>query len=501
MRLLNPKAYGQTIDHEFRGDSTLSITNSDFTGVTYNPTRITFNFQNCYFDKLIIKNTDLISFEQIIVNFSGCFIRELEIKEIKSKNISINLFSSIYSSIIDSNNIKSIDINNSIIFDYLFISNQNSVNISYTYENLFPKLWVKLLKKLNIEYYDLLRLNQTINIFDCKIFILKFNTDNNEKKGFYRRRYEVLELFNIGYYLSDSEVNSLNINLSIKNKESLNPINYKIFHSFLNSISISGNTKGEFTIENSKINNIYLSEISNPGSLSFYNISPKDLNLESKLSIHKCNLDNVWFDNVDLNKFSRLSFYRSKLSNTNFTACTFPNDFSSFEKFMPIENVHYPDKKTENYFKDQYEIILQLKRSMEITGNYFEAQKLQSIAHEALHRIEDIPNTDRLILKINKYSNNHSTSIKRPFFGLIIFSITLYVFYLFTIGRIFNSNPIDFNLVGYYFSFIDLTHRNDFIVPKLELNGWSLFIDYLNKIVCGFFIYQFIASFRKYGKK
>lgn len=65
----------------------------------------------------------------------------------------------------------------------------------------------------------------------------------------------------------------------------------------------------------------------------------------------------------------------------------------------------------------------------------------------------------------------------------------------------FNNNSIDWNLIGYYFSFLDITHRIDFLVDKAELSGLSVTIDYLNKILIGFLIYQFIAAFRKYRKK
>jgi hypothetical protein len=64
-----------------------------------------------------------------------------------------------------------------------------------------------------------------------------------------------------------------------------------------------------------------------------------------------------------------------------------------------------------------------------------------------------------------------------------------------------NCNEIDYDLIGYYFAFLDITHRSDFLVSKSELSGWSVTIDYLNKILVGFLIYQFIAAFRKYGKK
>lgn len=168
---------------------------------------------------------------------------------------------------------------------------------------------------------------------------------------------------------------------------------------------------------------------------------------------------------------------------------------------MPIENVHYPERKTQNHHKDQYEIFLQLKRSLESTGNYFEAQKLQAIAHDALKKIKSIPVGDRIILKINSCSNNHGLSVGRPFGWFILISVLTYALYLLSLGKIFSSNEIDYKLIGYYFSFIDITHRNDFLVSKNNFTFWSLAIDYLSKVLFGFFIYQFIAAFRKYGKK
>jgi len=72
---------------------------------------------------------------------------------------------------------------------------------------------------------------------------------------------------------------------------------------------------------------------------------------------------------------------------------------------------------------------------------------------------------------------------------------------LWSLGRMFNSHGVDWNLIGYYFSFLDITHRVDFLVDKSALNGLSVTIDYFNKILVGFLIYQFIAAFRKYGKK
>jgi len=291
----------------------------------------------------------------------------------------------------------------------------------------------------------------------------------------------------------------LNINLSISYSNNINDIQTDIKSLQLNSLSIKGNAKGKISIENATINNFYISNFSTQQEALFYSISPnKD---KSKLSIHRSNLDNVWFDNIDFNEYSIISLFRSRFAKSYFTSCNLPNKITDFEKFQPLENVHYPENKPDNYYKDQYEIFLQLKVALEKTGNYFEALKLKAISKEALRKIKNIPKSDKCILKINYWSNEHGLSITKPFFGLLIFSIILYLFYLLSINRVFNSSEFDWTLVGQYFSFIDLTHRKDFLVPKNEFNAWTLIIDFFNKIIVGFFIYQFIASFRKYGKK
>jgi len=70
-----------------------------------------------------------------------------------------------------------------------------------------------------------------------------------------------------------------------------------------------------------------------------------------------------------------------------------------------------------------------------------------------------------------------------------------------SIKRIFAAAEFDTSLLGHYFSFIDITHRSDFLVGKADFGWWNLIIDYIAKIAVGFFIYQFIAAFRKYGKR
>jgi len=105
-----------------------------------------------------------------------------------------------------------------------------------------------------------------------------------------------------------------------------------------------------------------------------------------------------------------------------------------------------------------------------------------------------------LVYPLNKLSNNYGLSIKRPIYWFFSVTICFYIIYLWSLGSIFQSTAFDADLIGYYFSFIDITHRSDFLNKKEDLTGVALTVDYLNKVVMGYLIYQFIAAFRKYGK-
>ena len=187
---------------------------------------------------------------------------------------------------------------------------------------------------------------------------------------------------------------------------------------------------------------------------------------KTKIGIHKCNLDKVWFDNVYFEDFDRLSFYRSKFSSAVFTSCSFPDSYEKFAKFTPIANIHYPKNKTSNYDKDQYEIFLQLKKAMDATGNSYESLKIQAISQSALRKVTAISEGDKFILGASDLSNEHGQSIGRPLLWILGVSVIAFILYLATLGRLFQPTDFDANLIGYYFSFIDLTYRSDFWLTK-----------------------------------
>lgn len=481
-------------------DTKIIIRASDFSNVPFQDGRITFSFIGCRFKKLEIENNETIDFKDISIQFISCFINELNVENIITTNFSIFFGSSILQGRIKNKNLISVEVNNCLLNNSLFLLDLKRAVVSYTEENIFPILWKKLLKSVNATLDNLLAEKHSFYIYYCKNIVFTVNENKTHKRGIYKIPYETVN--KIGYYPSNEEKQRFKVSLSVQYSAGKEHYLTKIINAKLLALSLSGYSTGELLIENCNIDSWYIRNFSAQLGANFYDIKPfRKETEETKLEIHKSNLDKVWFDNVAFHDYSTISLYRNKFGQTTLTACDFPSKYKDFDKIKTIENIHYPDRKDKNYFKTRYETFLQLKKQLEASGNFYEAQKFQAISHEALKNIENLPYWDRFILKINGLSNNHGLSIKEPFIGTIVLSILFYILYLWSLARIFNSNEIDWNLFGYYFSFIDITHRTDFLVNKSELNGFTLTIDFLNKIIVGFLIYQFIAAFRKYGKK
>ncbi len=487
-------------NEDYFHDVVIQVSSKDFLKNKYYEGRTTASFIGCRFrKKLIVRNDHEIDFNEISITFSECIFETIELEKVTTENISIVFLNSILKGRIFSSNILSIHINNCISLG-LFLNNQNNIYISFTDENIFPRIWQRIFKRLNTTFSDITQIMQSFHIEDCKKVVLNGSSQTQEKLGFRLNNFEDKDRSLI-YLFTEEEKKQFNIRLSIRNSLQNQKTEIKVSNLYLSSFELAGSSNGSVSVVNVSVNEIYITDFLSQSDVSFYNIRPKDRDAETKFSIHKSNLDSTWFDNVDFNAYLRLSFYLSKFAKTTFTSCSFPSEYSSFSKFMPVDNVHYPEKRTENYHKDQYEIFLQLKRSFENSGNYFEALKLHAISHEALRKVKNLPLSDRIILRINSCSNEHGLSIIRPFVWFFILSILSYVLYLISLNRIFNTNDFDPTLIGYYFSFIDITHRNDFLVDKCEFNSCSLAIDYIHKVLISFVIYQFVASFRKYGKK
>lgn len=501
MNIIEVKPYQKIENENFLEETTLLISKSNFENKEFIDGRITFSITDCFFKKLIIENYEETDFN-ISIAFSGCYIERLEVENVISKKIDILFFTSIISGLLQNNNLRNLSINNCLLNSTLFAINIKSINVSFTEENLFPRIWKRLIHKLKINNFEEF-IKQPQSYHFQNIAILNFFTHEipEKKRGIEVDKKTKTEDYKIKYFLTDKEKKQFSISLNLSYDNNFEHLYSKINNSYLYALSLKGNPKGPIRIENGRIQRIYIRDLSPETELTFYNIKPLlELKQLAKIEIHKSNLKNTWFDNFNFSEYSTVSFFRTRFSETSFTSCNFPKDSISFENFKSLENVHYPENLKENFYKDQYETFLQLKNALEKSGNIYEAQKLQAISFEALRKVKDVSVLDKFILFLNNFSNQHGLSISKPLKWFLIFSIFFYFIYLYSLGRFFNTENIDWNLIGYYFSFIDLTHRTDFLVSKEEFTAYSLTIDFINKIFVGYFIYQFVAAFRKYGK-
>lgn len=494
---MNLRPYQIIENQDFDFVENLNILDELFNPEDYQDGKITVVFKNCSFVHINIVNNDTIKFKHVSILFSYCFIKSFYVESIVSKNISLLFTNSIISARINNAVLGFISFTNCLLYKNLFLTKMSQVSMVYDENTINIVEWLRFLRKYNLNYRDFLDIK--IYIYEHIDFTFHIRENNFNKIGIHRNP----QLNRILYYFTELEKKEFKISLLIHFYPNIKDKKTKILNSKLHSLELKGNADGDIEIENCQIDNIYLFELSCEKNVTFYNIQPyRNSSSENNFQISRCNLDKFWFDNVLFNDYKTLSFYRNRFANTSFTSCEFPSNFKEFNKFLMVKNIHYPTSKDSNYEKLRYETFLQIKKTLENSGNFFESLKFQSVTNEALYKIKSIPFWDKIILYTNSFSNNHGLSIKRPLIFLIFSSITFYILYLLSLQRIFNLNSdIDWNLFGYYFSFLDLTHRTDFLVEKKEINGFSLLLDYVNKIVVGFFIYQFIASFRKYGKK
>ncbi len=482
---------------EFDSVENLYIIDEFLNPEQYNDGKITVVFKNCSFTHINIINEQSIRFKQISILFSYCLIKSFYVQSVTSKNISILFTNSIVSARINNNILGFVSFTNCLIYAHLFLTKISQLSIVYDENTINLLQWLRFLRKYNLDYKDYLEIK--IYVYEHIDFTFHIREVDTSKIGIHKNRH----LNRILYFLNEKEKEEFKISLLIHFYPTINDKKTRILNSKLHSLELKGKANGELEIENCQIDNIYLFEMSCESNATFYNIKPyRTSSSENNFQISRCNLDKFWFDNVLFNDYKKISFYRNRFSSTSFTSCEFPSNYKEFNKFITVKNIHYPNSKDYNYEKLRYETFLQIKKTLENSGNFFESQKFQSITNESLFKIKSIPFWDKVILWMNSISNDHGISIKKPFILLIIFSIIFYLLYLYSLNRIFVINSeVDWNLLGYYFSFLDITHRNDFLVERTELNGMSLFIDYFNKVIVGFFIYQFIASFRKYGRK
>ena len=195
-------------------DTKIIIRASDFSNVLFQDGRITFSFIGCRFKKIEIENTETIDFNDISIQFINCFINEINVENFITTNFSIFFGSSILQGRIKNENLRSVEANNCLLNNSLFLLDLKRAAVSYTEENVFPIRWKNLLKSVNTTLETLLTEKHSFYIYDCKDIVFTVNENQTEKNGLYKIPYDTVN--RIGYYLNDEERKKFKVSLSVQ---------------------------------------------------------------------------------------------------------------------------------------------------------------------------------------------------------------------------------------------------------------------------------------------
>ena len=484
--------------------------------LTISKTRSTISFQNVTFNNEVSINVDDGIDQEISISFHNCFIDSFSSFALKSKDLSISLSGCIVKHFKSQNvDLKSIRINN--CFGTFFLSQLKYCFISYTEENIFVRDWYRkspieeiLSYKTNFYLSEI----ENINIYGSEIDDERREELLKQHKNFYPDNNPRNKKIIIKKLLTDIEKAMLNLNVSLTYQVPGVHKNTSLRNLPLNSISITGRSEGEISIENCKIDSVYIRNFSPKGFFTLYNIETRGLS-KGKFEVNNSNLDNTWFNSVKLNQYF-IVFFKSSFINTKFYSTIFPSTKELLSNSLSsIENIHYPNKKSEEraYNRDMYELFLELKQAFEKRGNIFESQKMKAVAQDFLYKVEsnNLLKSDfwnnKFILLLNRISNFHGVSLRNAFLWIIGFillfhwlNVLSYKSYYLT----FNSWEEMYNIFNYtkryVFVLANPVHRVSSLAPADEITGYTYLISFSSRLVVGYLYYQFIAAFRRFGK-
>lgn len=498
--------------------------------------KLNIKFEDCTFNRNVFFHIDLDEFKmrELHISFSNCFILgddqafENKIRSKEGSELHVSFFNCILENItFDKAELNYLGVFNSVIQKSYFSirdSRINSVhfynvlgnygvnrtknaniNIRYGDDNLYipSKAISKRMKELGNSLDSIYAFPSKILITEPKRLFVEFK--KSSKIGFTK------SFKGFHYCLSENQVNSLDITLSVQTENNTTE-SIKIDKAILNGFVLSNTSNAIIEILRSKINRVFIRDLSFQ-KLKIYDLSSRSL-IESVFESRNVDFSNATFDKTDLSSYKMVSFYRSTLTDINFISPKFP------EEIHVLDNIHYPDKKEEDYFRMQSENYRQIKKSLISSGNQIHALEIHSKMYLSLQKDKLLSTQDKVILCLNKISNNHGVSITRPFILLCIMAMIIFFFYRtslneapYILGYKDMASWGEGILANWKFVFKDFksfwllvnpTHKLstlEGLEPESKLNSWSLFFSYFSRILMAWIIYQFVVSFRKFGRK
>jgi hypothetical protein len=262
-----------------------------------------------------------------------------------------------------------------------------------------------------------------------------------------------------------------------------------------NNVTIAGLTSEEFKVinlgnkANNKVwikritsNSIHFLWLHNDGLLSLQDIQAKEISESTSFNISESYFGNAELYHINLKSFRKIQIFNCHLQNIIPVNVKWNFNESAYEGIKP------------DYLR---EFFRQLKNICAKNMDKVSQLRFEKMEMDA-YTLQLNPKTDFqdwIILKSNELSNSHGQSWAKPLLWLLLFSFVLY-----TLLQVVFGSFGEYHL-GNYFNFLLPFHD---VKDVLVINGTGgvpnllRLIDVLQKLISGYFIFQFLRAFRKY---
>ncbi|MFW5872291.1 MAG: hypothetical protein ACOCUT_04215, partial [bacterium] len=130
----------------------------------------------------------------------------------------------------------------------------------------------------------------------------------------------------------------------------------------------------------------------------------------------------------------------------------------------------------------------------------FEKEKKSLNLWKIIRHLKNEKAQDISIFWFNQKSNRHGEDWFQAVKFILAVSIPTYILFLTFSGRCFTSEPFDCSLIGYYFEFLNPVRKASFI-NDIQPPSIAVIVDFIARLFIAYGLYQFIAAFRKHGRK
>jgi hypothetical protein len=269
-------------------------------------------------------------------------------------------------------------------------------------------------------------------------------------------------------------------------------------------VSITGvNKSAHLIFENVQLQELKIEYFTNFGKIQFIDVRSSRSG-SSKLLVLNSDLGKTSFHNTFLDSFSDVDIINTTVTDIS----------SSYVRWFDPLQILNKSKEEYDYGRNR-DLFRQLKFAMFKQGDrvqalFFKKYEMLALKNE-LSKSKGRFN-EKIMMWLNK-SNDYGQDWFRPIWLGFLFSVILYIFLIIAVAPELSTSlsfKIEdlirtFNVIPRYlyviFKLLNPTHLYLSLIPAIRDNWLGNLIDFLQRVIISYFIFQTISAFRKYIKE